>query len=197
MKPHVLNETSGGILPSSPHPERPQFLLTEPSQQISQEMTVSAGGCKQGISGRRWAGMEERAESQSVQPASHRPLSLPSAGPESPTWSHFPLQRKPRIQKMHLTQKPVHLVPKRHSRSAEAGTPPAMRTRGQEGECLRKRNKTSISSVLGRTACWVTLTRSNPHQTPAHLALREIGELFQNVCFPQLAARAAVVIRFL
>lgn len=176
MKPNVLNETSGGILPSSPHPERPQFLLTEPYTADFSGDDNLRRGCEQGISGRRWAGrrLEGRAESQSVRPASHRPLSLPSAGPESPTWSHFPLQRKSRIQKMHLTQKPVHLVPKRHSRSAEAGTPLAMRTRGQEGECLRKRNKTSISSVLGRTACWVTLTRSNPHQTPAHLALREI-----------------------
>lgn len=59
---------------------------------------------------------------------------------------------------MHFTQKPINLVSKRHSSSTEAATTLGIGTGGKEGECLRKQNKTKLSAVFKRAACWETPT---------------------------------------
>lgn len=51
--------------------------------------------------------------------------------PRLPPAPPFLLQRKPRGQKMPLTQKPINLVPSPHS-SAEAGTTPALEQEGKK-----------------------------------------------------------------
>lgn len=136
---------------SSPHSEEPRFLLTESHMA---DFSQSQPGDMRGAGGRlEWG---EEHSPQSVQPASHRPRPLPSARPRHPPGATFPSRENPGPKKTHLTQEPINLVPKRHSHSAEAGTPLVIRTRGKEGKCSRKRNKTEISSVLERTACWVT-----------------------------------------
>lgn len=78
---------------------------------------------------------------------------------------------------MHLTQKPINLVSKQHSSSAEARTTLGIGTGGKEGECLRKQNKTKISAVFRRTPCWETPTGSKQRQIPACLTLREMIKL--------------------
>lgn len=119
--------------PRAPHIQKSRnFGSQNPTLQVSRETTSSDWGRERDISGRRQAGMEK--ESQSFQPASHSPHPLPSAGPKSPTSLHSPIRRKPRTPNMHLTRKPINPVSQRHSSSAEAGPPLAIRTRGEEGE---------------------------------------------------------------
>lgn len=65
----------------------------------------------------------------------------PAPSPSLPPVPTSLLQRKPRSQKMPLTQKPMNLAPSPHSSSAEAGPTPGTGTGGKEDKCLRKQNK--------------------------------------------------------
>lgn len=154
MKPDALNKTSGG----PPSLELPTF----------RRATISAHGIPHGRflrkqqsrpgdmrgAGGRLARGEEHSP-QSVQPASHRPRPLPSARPVTPLEPLCPPEKTqdPENAFNSETHQPGSQATQQLSRGRNSLV---IRTRGKEGKCSRKRNKTEISSVLERTACWVT-----------------------------------------